>query len=73
VDIELDIDGGSVEIRLPDGASASTDGVEAIHGSVEDHRKNAPPTGQPRFVITGTIRRGSAELRGPRARPFRKR
>jgi len=59
--------------RLPDGASASIDGVEAIHGSVEDHRKNAPPAGQPHFAITGTIVRGSVELRGPRPRPFRKR
>jgi Domain of unknown function (DUF1707) len=71
--IELDVDGGSVEIRLPDGASASTDGVEAIRSSVEDHRKDPPPSGRPHFVITGTIQRGSLELRGPRRRPFRKR
>lgn len=36
--IELDISGGSVEIKLPDGASASTDGIEAIRRSIEDHR-----------------------------------
>jgi hypothetical protein len=69
--IELDINGGSVEIRLPDGASASTDGVEAIRSSIEDHRKNPPPAGHPHFVITGTIQRGSIELRGPKPRPFR--
>lgn len=72
-DVELDISGGSVEIRLPEGASASTDGIEAIRGSVEDHRKNPPPIGQPHFVITGTVRRGSIELRGPKPGPFRKR
>jgi hypothetical protein len=71
--IELDVSGGSVEIRLPDGASASTDDVEAIRSSIEDHRKNPPPSGHPHFVITGTIQRGSLELRGPRSRPFRKR
>jgi hypothetical protein len=71
--IELDVSGGSVEIRLPDGASASTDGIEAIRSSIEDHRKNPPPSGHPHFVITGTIQRGSLELRGPRPRPFRKR
>ena len=40
IGIELDISGGSVEIRLPDGASASTDGLEAIHSSIEDHRND---------------------------------
>jgi hypothetical protein len=71
--IELDVEGGSVEIRLPDGASVSTDGIEAIRSSVEDHRKDPPPSGRPHFVITGTIQRGSLKLRGPRPRPFRKR
>jgi len=32
VEIELDVSGGSVEIRLPEGASASLDGVEARLG-----------------------------------------
>jgi hypothetical protein len=71
--IELDVSGGSVEIRLPDGASATTDSVETIRGSIEDHRKDPPPSGHPHFVITGTIQRGSLELRGPRPRPFRRR
>ena len=70
--IELDVSGGSVEIRLPNGASASTDGIEATRSSIEDHRNNPPPSGHPHFVITGTIQRGSLELRGPRPRPFRK-
>jgi DUF1707 SHOCT-like domain len=73
IGIELDISGGSVEIRLPDGASVSTDGIEAIRSSIEDHRKNPPPARNPHFVIMGTIQRGSLELRGPRLRPFRKR
>ena len=71
--IELDVSGGSVEIRLPNGASASTDGIEATRSSIEDHRNNPPPSGHPHFVITGTIQRGSLELRGPRPRPLHKR
>jgi Domain of unknown function (DUF1707) len=73
VSIELDVTGGSVEIRLPEGASASTDGVEAVLGSVQDHRKNAAPSGRPHFVFTGAMRWGSLELRGPRTHPFRRR
>jgi hypothetical protein len=66
VEIELDVNGGSVEIRLPEGASASLDGVEARLGSVEDHRRGAPAAGRPHFVLKGQIRRGSVEVRGPR-------
>jgi len=67
VDIELDITmGGSVEIRLPEGASASLDAVEARFGSVEDHRRGAPAAGRPHFVLSGQISRASVEVRGPR-------
>lgn len=70
VDIDLDIGGGSVEMRLPEGASASIDGVEVTLGSIKDHRRNPPHTGRPHFVITGQVRFGSVELRGPRRRLF---
>jgi hypothetical protein len=66
VEIELDVKGGSVEIRLPEGASASLDGVEARLGSIEDHRRGAPAVGRPHFVLKGEISRGSVEVRGPR-------
>jgi uncharacterized protein DUF1707 len=66
VEIELDVSGGSVEMRLPEGASASTDGIEVSFGGVQDHRKHATSNGRPHFVITGAIRLGSVELRGPR-------
>jgi hypothetical protein len=66
VEIELDINTGSVEVRLPEGASASLDGVVARLGSVEDHRRGAPAAGRPHFVLKGQIRRGSVEVRGPR-------
>jgi len=66
VEIELDVNTGSVEMRLPEGASASLDGVVARLGSVEDHRRDAPAAGRPHFVLTGQITRGSVEVRGPR-------
>lgn len=70
VDIDLDIGGGSVELRLPEGASASIDGIEVTLGKLQDHRRSAPHTGRPHFVITGQVRFGSVELRGPRRRLF---
>ncbi|MGA2530443.1 MAG: DUF1707 domain-containing protein [Acidimicrobiales bacterium] len=65
VEIELDITTGSLEIRLPEGASASLDAVVARIGSVEDHRRDAPAAGRPHFVLKGQITRGSVEVRGP--------
>ena len=41
--IELDMSFGSVEIRLPDGASASIDDVEVYGGSASDRRKARRP------------------------------
>ena len=39
--IELDIKFGGLDLRLPDGASASIDDVEVNVGSAHDHRKDA--------------------------------
>jgi hypothetical protein len=66
VEIELDVSGGSVEMRLPEGASVSLDAVEARLGSVRDHRRGAPAAGRPHFLLEGKINRGSVEVRGPR-------
>ena len=41
--VELDMRFGSVDIRLPEGASASIDDVEVIVGSATDHRGTRPP------------------------------
>ena len=41
--IELDMKFGSLDLRLPEGASASIDDVEVIVGSAHDHRANPPP------------------------------
>ncbi len=71
VDIQLDIVGGSLEMRLPEGAGASLDEVEVVGGSVEDHRKGLKTTGRPLIRLTGTLRWGSVEIRGPRKRLFK--
>jgi Domain of unknown function (DUF1707) len=64
--IELDMVRGSVNIRLPDGASASVDDVEVFGGSATDLRKNAPAEGTPHVVLTGRMVLGSVKIRGPR-------
>jgi hypothetical protein len=69
VRIELDTIGGSVEIRVPESASVSLDAVAVTLGSVQDHRKDAPAHGTPHFV-TGELRWGSLEVRGPKRAAF---
>jgi hypothetical protein len=66
VRIELDTIGGSVEARVPEGASVNLDAVAVTLGSVQDHRKEAPIQGTPHFDIVGQLRWGSLEVRGPR-------
>ncbi|MCV7228716.1 DUF1707 SHOCT-like domain-containing protein [Mycolicibacterium komossense] len=64
--IELDLRVGGLELRLPEGASASIDDVEVIVGSARDHRKNAPAEGTPHVILTGKVVCGSVEIRGQR-------
>ncbi|UNB50353.1 DUF1707 domain-containing protein [Mycolicibacterium sp. YH-1] len=66
--IELDMKFGSLNIRLPDGASASIDDLEVIVGSARDHRKDAPAEGRPHVILTGRSVCGSVDIRGPRRR-----
>lgn len=68
--IELDMRCGSVDIRLPDGASASIDDVEVYVGSANDLRKDAPADGTPHVVLTGRVVCGSVDIRGPRRRSW---
>lgn len=68
--IELDMKFGSVEIRLPEGASASIDDVEVIVGSADDHRRDAPAEGTPHIILTGKVVCGSVDIRGPRRNWF---
>ena len=70
VDVEIDVKGGSVEMRLPEGASASMDDVDVMAGSVEDHRRSRAPMGRPHFNISGSLSWGSVEIRGPRRNFF---
>ncbi|MFG1929649.1 DUF1707 domain-containing protein [Mycobacterium sp. NPDC048908] len=73
--IELDLRFGGLDIRLPDGASASIDDVEVNVGSAHDHRKDAPAEGTPHVILTGKVVCGSVSIRGPRRswRPFDRR
>ncbi len=71
--IELDMRFGSVEIRLPDGASASIDDVEVYVGSAGDKRKDTPGEGRPHLVLTGRVVCGSVVIRGRRRSLLRRR
>jgi hypothetical protein len=64
--VELDLKFGGLELRLPDGASASIDDVEVVVGSAVDHRKDAPAEGTPHIILTGKVVCGSVDIRGPR-------
>lgn len=64
--IELDLRMGGLDLRLPDGASASIDDVEVIVGSAHDHRKDAPAEGNPHVILTGKVVCGGVDIRGPR-------
>ena len=57
---------GSLDLRLPEGASASIDDVEVIVGSAHDHRDDAPAEGTPHVILTGKVVWGSVDIRGPR-------
>ena len=64
--IELDLKFGGLDLRLPDGASASIDDVEVYVGSASDRRKDPPGEGRPHVVLTGRVVCGSVIIRGPR-------
>ena len=64
--IELDLKFGGLELRLPEGASASIDDVEVVVGSAHDHRRDAPAEGTPHVILTGKVVCGSVDIRGPR-------
>src|ERR1700761_1222788 len=63
--VELDMKFGGLELRLPDGASASIDDVEVYGGSATDRRKDAPAEGSPHVVLTGRVVCGSVKIKGP--------
>jgi hypothetical protein len=67
VDIELDVAAGSVKLVLPEGASVNTEDVQVSAGSLKD--RVGPGEGRPHFVLRGSVRAGSVEVR--RVRRFR--
>ncbi|HEY1488176.1 MAG TPA: DUF1707 domain-containing protein [Micromonosporaceae bacterium] len=71
VEIEIDVVGGSIEMRVPADASVAMDAVDVILGSAEDHRRDASNSGRPHFHLHGTVKMGSLEIRGPKRRMFR--
>ncbi len=66
--IELDLVRGSLDIRLPEGASASIDDIVVYGGSARDRRKSPPAEGRPHVVLTGRVVLGSVTVRGPRSK-----
>jgi hypothetical protein len=64
--IELDMVRGSLDLRLPEGASASLDDVTVYGGSARDRRRNPPAEGKPHVVLTGRVIMGSVNVRGPK-------
>ncbi|MEI7914765.1 MAG: DUF1707 domain-containing protein [Mycobacteriaceae bacterium] len=68
--LELDMIRGSVDIRLPAGASASLDDVVVYGGSARDRRKSPPAEGRPHVVLTGRVVMGSVTIRGPKRPPL---
>ena len=67
VEIELDVVGGSVELRLPAAARVEHGAVQATLSSVENHvRSRSDVPSGPVFRLTGSVRAGSVEIRPPR-------
>lgn len=74
VQVELDVVAGSVELRMPAGATVDHQGVRVTLGSIEDKRRGraGEPTGLV-FVLTGAVRAGSVEIKAPkRSRRWRR-
>ena len=64
--IEVNMWGGSIELRFADGVSVDSSRVNTTLASVEDHRKNPVTKGHPHVTIAGKLTWGSLEIRGPR-------
>ena len=63
--IDLDMIGGSVELRVPDGVVVEA-GLHTVLAGFSDHRKDAPARGEREVHLRGRAIWGSVEVRGPR-------
>ncbi|MCO1658711.1 DUF1707 SHOCT-like domain-containing protein [Pseudonocardia humida] len=72
VEIDFDVTAGSVELRLPEHARVDRDGISATLASIEEKLRGGDGSG-PLFVLRGSVRAGSVEVKGPRRRWLRKR
>jgi Domain of unknown function (DUF1707) len=70
VDIELDVLAGSVELRLPAGARVDTGGLHLTLSSADIRRRARVSGDGPLIVLTGSVRVGSVDIRGPRRALF---
>jgi hypothetical protein len=67
VNVELDSKWGGVQVVIPEGAVADTDGITEIKfGSVEDRTRSGSRTGSPRIVLTGRVHGGQLQVRYPK-------
>lgn len=73
VTVELAVVAGSVDLRVPADAVVEPDAVHVVLGEVTVHRRRITGGGGPRIVLTGTVRAGSVDVRGPRRRWWRAR
>lgn len=72
VELDLDVTAGSVEMRVPEGSRIERGDLDVVLGSVSDHVRGGGSAG-PVFVLRGSVRAGSVEVRGPKRRWWRKR
>jgi hypothetical protein len=63
VQIELKLGTGSVQLLLPNEATADVDGVVATIGAVNSKVPSKPKTGATHFVVSGHTRMGSVTVR----------
>ncbi|GAA3460555.1 DUF1707 domain-containing protein [Saccharothrix longispora] len=66
VDIELDVTAGSVKLVLPDGATVNADSVELAASNLRD-KVGTGVDGRPHFVVHGSVRAGSVEIKKKRS------
>ncbi|MGM1059759.1 DUF1707 SHOCT-like domain-containing protein [Saccharothrix sp. Mg75] len=65
VDIELDVTAGSVKLVLPDGATVNAENVELAASNMRD-KVGTGADGRPHFVVHGSVRAGSVEIKKKR-------